>query len=57
MEPLFYVAKSFDVVRKTQISFDHPLSLIFFLARICEKGPCRASFQNRIITAIGKSRL
>ena len=25
--------------------------------RTCEKGPCRASFQNRVITAIGKSRL
>ena len=23
----------------------------------CEKGPCRASFQNRVITTIGKSRL
>ena len=23
----------------------------------CEKGPCRASFQNRVITAIGNSRL
>ena len=25
--------------------------------RTCEKGPCRASFQNRVITTIGKSRL
>ena len=37
------------------------LLLLFFLLRICdctwEKGPCRASFQNRVITTIGKSRL
>ena len=25
--------------------------------RTWEKGPCRASFQNRVITTIGKSRL
>ena len=25
--------------------------------RTCEKGPCRASFQNRVNATIGKSRL
>ena len=30
---------------------------IYICDRTCEKGPCRASFQNRVITTIGKSRL
>ena len=33
------------------------LQVIILCDRTCEKGPCRASFQNRVITAIGKSRL
>ena len=30
---------------------------IYICDRTCEKGPCRASFQNRVIATIGKSKL
>ena len=35
----------------------YKVRFVFICDRTCEKGPCRASFQNRVITTIGKSRL
>ena len=37
-------------------TFSHGINM-YICDRTCEKGPCRASFQNRVITTIGKSRL
>ena len=39
------------------LSFVYLFIYLYICDRTCEKGPCRASFQNRVITTIGKSRL
>ena len=52
----YQFTQSYNILHRLQVhlTFITHTNINTICDRTCEKGPCRASFQNRVITTIGK---